>query len=879
MDRSPNVDLSDAKPWVTQPMPRVELIGRFAILESRPSTASFDVFLVRDAKTERTLTLKLLKTGAANAFDAQRFRRLQRESEALAKTPHRNILCVYGYGMFENRPYIVMDPPAGQTLADWLGAEKRTWNAIVEKFLEAGQGLAAAHVASVLHRDFRPDNVLVNADGDVRVFDFGLTGLQEAKPPAQNAVAEKLTPEELELRLAKQASQPRGAPYLAPEQRSKIPAGPLADQYSFCYALREALRHSEPPSKIVEQSMQRVLERGLAAAPIARYPRMEVLLSAIGRACRVPIYRKHPRAVMGAAAGTVVGVLIIAGITAKISSSSNDTCGLVQVNALWPAKRDKLIESLPKNAPERQRLSTLLDEFAQTWREERKAHCSAQEALTSTDVIAAESVEKWGTCLDRRLLPLAALLNAADDPNAKNSAGLAQLARSLASPVDCRDPKVRAAFPERPLDPARRVEADRVYSSLAHARAWTQLGQTERATKWTSAALGSAQALGDKATLADALFAQAELQQRTKPADAEALYFSALEAAQAGRHDATAARAALELSKLQPPSKVVDSERWLRLASALGERGPQGNVWQARIELQRAKVAFAKGEDARATQSAQKARGLLPPQSTEEGWEALTLLAEARERAGKVDEACTLNDEALKLAVKLYGAEAPGNLAQRGRCLVRQGKTAEALTAMRGALRPALEGNGAQDPAVSRALVQIGLLESKLGLHAEAAKTFRQSLVVYEHEQRFEDPEFLVALTRYADALSNARRLDEAHNQYTRVVKTLEKGVGPKAPQLAAPLAGLGKLYLALGWYAKALTSLQRGLKLVSNKDALVRADLEFTLARAYWATGEKVRPLRLATEAAERYRAAGPGLQEELDKVEAWLLKRQPVS
>ncbi|HEX4457265.1 MAG TPA: protein kinase, partial [Polyangia bacterium] len=138
------------------------------------------VYAVYDAKLDRRVALKLLRTGrdATDGGDADARRgRLLREAQAMARLNHPNVVSVYDVGAHADSVFVAMELVEGETLRAWLKAEKRAWPEILACFVAAGRGLAAAHAAGMIHRDFKADNVLVGRDGRVRVTDFGVVRL------------------------------------------------------------------------------------------------------------------------------------------------------------------------------------------------------------------------------------------------------------------------------------------------------------------------------------------------------------------------------------------------------------------------------------------------------------------------------------------------------------------------------------------------------------------------------------------------------------------------------------------------------------------------------------------------------------------------------
>ncbi|HLL81490.1 MAG TPA: protein kinase [Longimicrobium sp.] len=150
-------------------------VGRYVILEQIGSGGMGVVYAAMDPELDRKVALKLLRSTGNDAPGApsEARVRLLREAQAMARLSHPNVITIHDVGSHFSQVYLAMELVQGTTLTEWLRA-KRTWREVVRVFCKAGQGLAAAHQAGLVHRDFKPDNVLVGDDGSVHVMDFGL---------------------------------------------------------------------------------------------------------------------------------------------------------------------------------------------------------------------------------------------------------------------------------------------------------------------------------------------------------------------------------------------------------------------------------------------------------------------------------------------------------------------------------------------------------------------------------------------------------------------------------------------------------------------------------------------------------------------------------
>jgi serine/threonine protein kinase len=270
------------------------LLDRYQIERRLGAGAMGVVYAARDVHLRRAVAVKVVGPRIDTASGQGR---LVREAQAMAKLRHPNLAAVHDIGVSNDRLFVVMELVDGGTVADWLKAAPRSWRAIVAVYLQAARGLAAAHAAGFVHRDFKPENVLYGTDGVARVSDFGVArilGDTDRAGPLES-VAEHAT--------VTRTGGVVGTPgYIAPEILRHEPVDARADQFSFCVAMYASL-HGERPFEPVEGAgriaetlgrrrartgavprwLQRIITRGLAMDPRDRWPTMDALTAAIER--------------------------------------------------------------------------------------------------------------------------------------------------------------------------------------------------------------------------------------------------------------------------------------------------------------------------------------------------------------------------------------------------------------------------------------------------------------------------------------------------------------------------------------------------------------------------------------------------------------------
>jgi len=296
-------------PRVADAAERPFCVGRFVVLDVVGAGGMGLVYAAYDPELDRKIAVKVVRAAAFAGLRASVGQsQLMREAQAMARLSHPNVVTVHDVGTVGDAVFIAMEFVEGVTLRTWLQGQAtestagRSWQATLALFLKAGRGLAAAHDAGVVHRDFKPDNVLVGRDGRVKVLDFGLAQAQGG----ELGVAGVAAPEGATTAEDTQVDAVIGTPaYMAPEQHDGSSCDARADQFSFCVALWEGLYGGRPfagrtPLEVamamramaiepvprdsrVPRWLHRVLLRGLARDPAHRYPDMRALLAELGR--------------------------------------------------------------------------------------------------------------------------------------------------------------------------------------------------------------------------------------------------------------------------------------------------------------------------------------------------------------------------------------------------------------------------------------------------------------------------------------------------------------------------------------------------------------------------------------------------------------------
>ncbi|MCA9713163.1 MAG: serine/threonine protein kinase, partial [Myxococcales bacterium] len=522
-----------------------EKVDRYMILNRLGSGAMGVVYAAYDAELDRKIALKLLHPSRLQADELSASgsarARLLREAKALARLSHPNVVAIHDVGVYRDQIFLAMEFVNGLTLSKWIKAAgaPRPWTDVITVMLNAGEGLAAAHDAGLVHRDFKPDNVLIGEDdGRVRVLDFGLARSEDApdeeRPSGVDPVVDSSTGAELRVisaaRAALRVSASElgsadseglthtgalvGTPaYMSPEQHMGEPADARSDQFSFCVTLYQALYGQRPftgdtlnglafnvlqgkvrpaPAKSrVPSHLRKVVLRGLAVDPKERYPSMRELLGALA-----PVSSSVRTRWLWAAAGGALAVGVAVG-GAAVSRESPCSGAAERLENIWDAPRRNAIASafaateLPYATSTWDHVADDLDAYARRWIDGYTDACEATRRGDQSPAL----LDRRMLCFDRGRTELRAL----SDGFAKADAQVVENAREGAAALPrldvCDDTKALLAAVPPPAGDAARAQEQQIRERLAEARVHDLRGEWATAFEMTQAAVEDAAAL------------------------------------------------------------------------------------------------------------------------------------------------------------------------------------------------------------------------------------------------------------------------------------------------------------------------------------------------------------------------------------------------
>jgi serine/threonine protein kinase len=770
-----------------------DYVDRYRILEVVGTGGIGVVYAAADEALGRKIAIKLLRPSPRGSAKFERRRmRLIREAQALARLSHPNVVPIYQVGMFEDRVFLAMEFVEGLTMRRWLRRSQRSWEEILDKYVQAGRGLAAAHAADIVHRDFKPENVLVGHDGRVRVLDFGLA------TPVPDAIATGRYPtiEEQQLQLERTGrirideGRPRTRPptgpnpltdsaaalitahgkvmgtpaYMSPEQSRGEPIDARADQYSFCVALWEALygerphgplsataklrAHRRVPERAAEvpQTILRALERGLSLEPADRFPDMLSLLAVLER--RPSQWRRW--ALLGGIP-LVAGLAIVVGVVAP---SMAEPCPRdeTELDGIWDSQvRVRAHQQLtatdrPYADATWDAIEQELDRWTGRWFDTRVEACEATKVRNEQSPML---LDMRMACLDRQADALRAVTESlasdpiVDDVDARLEAALAAVL-NLPDPSRCGRTTLAGSVLVGDTQFDGPLEQQR--SQLARARGMLDLAKHDEARAIVDevlSELGLSSRPGDRADLrSDPATAQVAAEAKLlrgrifaaagQLPEAYAELRGAVFAAQTAGHDEVTVEACAALvDLLQTEAKLDDAEDWAALGRATLARFGGDAHLEAELRFATARLA--------------------------------------RER-GDYQAALSDQERVLELREQLHGAS---------------------------------------HVEVAKILSELVVTKERLGRYEEAELDIDRALTILNSELGFSHPERGLALSRQA-SLQHARGDDrEALSNYFDVLAIFELAYGDRHPHMAMTLNSIALSHYTLGEHEEALQALQ----------------------------------------------------------------------
>lgn len=752
------------------------IADRYWILEMIGMGGMGRVYAAYDRQLDRKVALKLLREKNQGADPL-----LLREAQSLAKLSHPNVVIVHDIGMALGQTYMAMEHIDGRTLRAWLKSERPGIEQILEAYLEAAKGLAAAHAAGLVHRDFKPDNVLIGKDGRVRVSDFGLArpvfGQRLASQEKQSESPSE--PAEPESSAAPQ-TRLEGTPlYIAPERFAGKPSDAKCDQFSYCVSLYEAL-YGEYPfelkslsdlAEVVQEGKVRpapkgskvparvrnALLKGLSPDPALRYADMDALIYAL----QAPL---RPRTLLSfAIPALILSIGIVsAAYTLKPKEAPPPLCqgSALKLEGIWDEDHKNIIRKallasgLPYAQTAWKSVESSMDSYAERW---VSAHRKACVETRIYGEHSEEVLERRNACLGIQLLQFKALGQALAEIQGETVSKAAEATSKLSDPALCESVDVlrNDMLPPKSQDMAKQVEALR--ARLARSEALLGLGREKENLEETEAIWKEALALDYAPIQAEAGQILAMTHRRPNSPKAMAhILKQALFAAESGNHERAALRIWLELAfhAIWREARYDEAEDALNHAEAYLKR-IGGQMERLRLYSYRSALNRAQEKKAEALEAAKQA------------------VASAEQAFGP--DSIYAASALMELGINAHLAKQPQ----------------ESREAFRRALRIAESFLGEQHPAIASISTNFGrvLIGQDPSNSKEYLPLLKRALDITEP---LGGPAFGEASIGYAGGLVAAKRYEEALTFIQQYMTAGESALGPYHPTRVSARIFLG---------------------------------------------------------------------------------------
>ncbi|MCH9683692.1 MAG: serine/threonine-protein kinase [Deltaproteobacteria bacterium] len=798
-------------------LPEGARLGRYVVLRAIGAGAMGIVYSAYDPQLDRKVALKLLRRNVGESIDGDgsqsgRNKRLLREAQALARLSHPGVITVHDVGTFEGQVFLAMEFVENGTLTSWLQAQPRRWREVLRVFRQAGEGLAAAHDAGLVHRDFKPDNVLIHADGRAVVTDFGLARPLSRTADHEDTIEASLVSGVLGTSASNSALSETltrtgalvGTPaYMAPEQLDARACDAQSDQFGFCVALYEGLYGERPfaardmiglisavfegrvrpPAKgrTVPRWLRRAVLRGLRVAPAERHPDMRGLLLAL----RPPALGSWRGVATMGVLSAVAGAGAVAVSTGAAHEGPATFCDDVaaKLDGAWDdAARAKIRESFSATGlsfaeDTATRVTATLDTYGTQWVEAQTDACRSEaQGRESAPVVASRM-----TCLARRRGTLGAMARALGDADANTVMQAVEAAQMLPGLATCNDAGALGhGLPPVPDNEAEEVA--RVRSLADESLALRILGRVADARTKAEEAEALATTLDYGPVRAEAKMELATaLYESGAVAPAEIAIHEALAAGVAQQHDEVVAQAAAELAHLEDSRGgqpvVIKRWAWLGLAAldALGGERPH----------LRAVLSTSLG-------SAQRHSGDL-----EGAIETLGEVLAIRERHWGVDH---------------YSVAEP--LSALGLAHARRGDHDESVRLIERARTVLHDTYGPLHPHYGALLQNLGTTHFVHGSYTEALEIYQESHRLLQQSLGSEHPSVAVLAYNVATSLAFIERYDEAMTHAERAQRLENQTHGARSIMAANSWALVGEIHLRAGRWSEAEQAIRRALEI-----------------------------------------------------------------
>ncbi|HYH98712.1 tetratricopeptide repeat protein, partial [Hyalangium sp.] len=790
--------------------------------------------------------------------------RFLREAQAMARLSHPNVVAVYDAGTLETGSlFIAMEHVEGQTLRRWQ-KEQRSWREVLEKYLAAGRGLAAAHAAGLVHRDFKPDNVLVGRDERARVTDFGLARLEASLLPAENEESElpsgSLPSQALETPITEPGNLMGTPRYMAPEQLRGQRADARSDLYSFCVSLYEGLygerpfqgktvaelRRAQrqgvtpPASSEVPAWLARTVLQGLQVDPAQRTASMAALLAELEDDPEVK-RRAWLRRSSVASVTLALAVLAVWGWARQ----QVQVCGQLEqrLAGVWDASIQARVEqallgtNLAYARDTAERVTAALDGYAGAWVKQRTELCLNTSREGSAQAQGLAVLEE--SCLERRrsqLRALTELLSQGPDPALVSKAVPA--VQALPPLEYCADTKALTAAVPPPEQPEVRAKVEALQQQVDRLEALFDGGKYKEGLALAETLLPQVEPVGYAPLLARTLFVSARLKEGSGDfPGSEARLRQAMREAARGKDMFQLARAASTLIMLVGYREGRHEEALLMrpMAENLAEAADDERLRASELNNYGAVLS----ELGRHEEALQAWQHVLALREKAVGPEHLDVASVVNNlglmfwKMGRFEPAREQLSRSLALREKILGPEHPqvaASFNNLGLVLWKMGRLEESRELQARALVLREKVLGPEHPDVAASLTNLGLVFNELGRYEEAKEAHTRVLALWEKTLGPEHPDVALALNNLGVVYESLGKYEESQRAHERALALRQKVLGPTHPEVANSLSNLATALRRQGRYAEAREKYTRSLALHEKGVGPTHPDLAFPL-------------------------------------------------
>ncbi|PCC69885.1 Serine/threonine protein kinase [Nannocystis exedens] len=803
-------------------------IGRFTVLDRLGEGGMGVVYTAYDDKLDRKVAVKVLRGEATREDDTSR-QRLMREAQAMARLSHPNIVTVHEVGDYEDQVFVAMEFVRGMSLDAWMRRRERSWREVLAVFVQAGRGLQAAHAAGIIHRDFKPHNVLVGDDGAVKVLDFGLAraaGYADSDELAITAKRSESAGHALMVPLT-QTGAIMGTPaYMAPEQHEGRPASAASDQFAFCISLYEGVykRHpfstdslasligdailgrvAPPPAGAkVPARIFRALQRGLSVAVDRRFASMAELLAELERdpeARRRRLFASTAFAGFVGVAGFGAAALQQPAAAAPICSGAAD-----ELAAVWSGERSEAVRSamsatgVPYAADTWSKVQPQLEAYASAWIAMRGEACATHASGHQSDHL----FDLRTACLDQRRAGFAGLVDTLASADAEVMEKAMQAVSTLPPIERCGDVAALTADVVPPDDARARVRVQAVRETLARAAVQEHAGRYHAGLATIAAVSEEAQAIDYPPLRGELMLREGSLQMEAGDfSAADASFGQALWTALAADDARTAAQAAskrmfLRAARMNQPAEAL---RDLELAQALHVRVRDDVELSAEFENNLGAVYMMAGDYAAARQhmlaavAARTAAGRHDTVLNAYTYNNLGFLAAF---LGNATDAANYYGSALPLGERLLGPGHPtvhvvrGNL---GAALQLKNHLSEGTSLLQATVAALGEAQATATPPYAAARTRLGFIALKLRdlprAHAELTAGRAAFTAIDPDETSARE-----AIYGLGDEAAARASFADAQAIYEGIVDRVERRFGADHPEALLARMRFGEMWL-----------------------------------------------------------------------------------